>query len=52
MKTLTLVMTLAAGLAPSFALAQSCSHGKSAQISCADGQNWDETTRSCVPISS
>lgn len=51
-KILLAVFVVAAGLAPGLAIAQACGHQKSAQISCAEGQTWDETTRSCVTVGS
>ncbi len=52
MKTLFAALAVAAGLTPALALAQGCDHERQAQISCAEGQSWDATTRSCVTVGS
>ena len=52
MKTLLAALAVAAGLTPGLALAQGCGHERQAQISCAEGQSWDATTRSCVTVGS
>lgn len=53
MKPFVAALALIAGLAPAAALAQGCSHGdRQAQISCAEGQAWDATTKSCITVGS
>jgi hypothetical protein len=53
MKPLLVATAFAALLAPALAFAQGCDHGsRQAQISCADGQNWDAKTGTCVTVGS
>ena len=47
-KTLLTTFALAAVMAPSLALAGGCSGKDHANMSCADGQIWDASTRTCV----
>lgn len=50
MKTTALLATLAALLAPGFAAAGCSYHEQTAQMSCAEGSQWDEKTEACVPV--
>ncbi len=52
MKTLAILTTAAVMSLPSLAAAACSYHQQSAQISCADGQIYDQETRSCVSASS
>ncbi|MDH5530290.1 MAG: hypothetical protein OEY05_09640 [Paracoccaceae bacterium] len=53
MKSLLTAITLVTLLAPSALVAQACDHGnRQAQISCAEGQSWDATTRRCITVGS
>jgi hypothetical protein len=54
MKYLLLIVTLGSALAPGAILAQGCNHGRDqqAQISCSDGEVWDQKVLACVSVSS
>lgn len=54
MKALLATIAVAAALGPATAWGQGCDRNrqKAAQISCAEGQVWDQETRTCVAASS
>ncbi len=43
-----LFSALALALMPVAAFAQGCGHEQRANMSCAEGQVWDEATKACV----
>lgn len=49
-KTLAVALAILAGLAPAFG--QGCNHERQAQISCAQGQSWDDAAQKCVTVGS
>jgi hypothetical protein len=50
-RPLALSFALTFALAPVAALSQSCDHGRSEiKLSCAEGTNWDDTSKRCVPV--
>jgi len=54
MKCLLMIVTLGSALVPGAIFAQGCNHGRDqqAQISCSDGEVWDQKVLACVPVSS
>ncbi len=54
MKTRMIVaaLVLATSSLPALAGSSGCTHEKQAQMSCAEGTQWDSTTRTCVEMSS
>lgn len=49
-KTLTAALVLT--LMPALSLAQGCSHGKEASMSCGEGSVYDAATGTCTTINS
>ncbi|MFZ1726722.1 MAG: hypothetical protein WBO29_04305 [Albidovulum sp.] len=53
MKPILTAVLLATLMMPASVFAQGCDHdARQAQISCADGQSWDASTRTCVTVGS
>lgn len=51
MKSLLLLVSLAATLAPAAVMAAGCAHEEAA-MNCADGMKWNPETRACETMSS
>lgn len=53
-KYVLMIVTLGSTLVPGAIFAQGCNHGRDqqAQISCSDGEVWDQQVLACVPVSS
>ncbi|MCB2094886.1 MAG: hypothetical protein H6901_06845 [Rhodobacteraceae bacterium] len=53
MKPILASALFAALMMPASVFAQGCHHdARQAQISCAEGQSWDASTRTCVTVGS
>jgi hypothetical protein len=51
MKALSAASALVMALLPAAALSQGCDRDRtSIKLSCAEGTNWDDTSKRCVPV--